>query len=1000
MFLTAHYSTPAPFIACRTLKVRTSGGKVYKPKSKEARQLKLQAKYKSHCHKGTLDPVFVQDFSLAFSDFSECLVLKLYDRDIFSRDDFLGKVRIPLASLQKNAYNHEWWDLKDNALGELTRGRVNVKLFATKMPDAAVIAAGPNSSKLCRHPSFILDQQKSFLRYTSELESVSSVKDISVLTATWNVGNAPPDVKELHFWLPHQQRGGTDTTAAACDLVVVGVQECSYEAQSSKSCKSEWLQCLERHFGPNYQCMAYHSLWEIRIVVFCKRELYRFVRDVRTEDKAIGIGNVLGNKGGVTVSFTLFDTSFCFLNTHLAAHQDKVRERNEGLARILRSIGRSDRFGMDLVHAHDHVFIMGDMNYRLDFGSQGTKRTPSKSDFGALVQLIEMKEFSTLFEEYDQLRAMLKSHAVLNMFREGRYDFPPTFKCMRGLSEAKYDSKRSPAWCDRILWKSLRSKHSARLTTLFASPDVTTSDHKPVSAVLSCPVWSSASCHDPRRGRCTIKVVNLQGHLDRPSSAAFDDEATSKEERESAVRARAHAADRGSAEDCRTSDSEDEEDAEEQVESTQGDAVSKNRPNNAAGHVGKDGRFGGTLLSSSSKADEESKIDTEVDQHLEKVYTKTLIEMQQSTLEAHRRGGIQRGPDGAISSDRRDPKLHPSVLFQCPAFNGPVSTSVRQNTLHPVWVNQDDVPDINCRFNNLLRLSQSTISVKLFHGQSARSRVCLGVGTISLQPLASVRDPYKDYDLPCDVGTPSLTWQSVAFPFRCPLSSGGSSVGTLEGTLQFYWENVEETTSKTTRAGRKHITHENEESLTVISCSYLSTAQHDLISEHDEKEKSRSLGSSDIGKESLGIAASDTSTTMSANDDGDGVGEEDSMRRRMLRRTVSMADVVETVLTISTLSSSSSRVQNNNIVSHRTLRPSRAHHRRRNSDPNSSLLRRPTPGGEQRVSTSGNMPSTPVEKVSAPPEYDDYQPVPADIGYGDALSDSDTSPVSPLFIQR
>ena len=40
---------------------------------------------------------------------------------------------------------------------------------------------------------------------------------------------------------------------------------------------------------------------------------------------ATGLGNTLGNKGGVGVGFTVGSTSFLFINAHFAAHQNKVR---------------------------------------------------------------------------------------------------------------------------------------------------------------------------------------------------------------------------------------------------------------------------------------------------------------------------------------------------------------------------------------------------------------------------------------------------------------------------------------------------------------------------------------------------------------------------------------------------------------------------------------------------------------------------------------------------
>ncbi len=47
-----------------------------------------------------------------------------------------------------------------------------------------------------------------------------------------------------------------------------------------------------------------------------------------------GIGNVLGNKGGAALSFTLGEARLLFVCAHFAAHDDKVERRNADYHRI------------------------------------------------------------------------------------------------------------------------------------------------------------------------------------------------------------------------------------------------------------------------------------------------------------------------------------------------------------------------------------------------------------------------------------------------------------------------------------------------------------------------------------------------------------------------------------------------------------------------------------------------------------------------------------------
>ncbi|GBG67088.1 hypothetical protein CBR_g78869 [Chara braunii] len=135
-----------------------------------------------------------------------------------------------------------------------------------------------------------------------------------------------------------------------------------------------------------------------------------------------------------------------------------------------------------MLNQFHHLFWMGDLNYRLGYpteADEGYPTTPRKSVFNEVVEKIKLKSFKDLLSN-DELTKERKAGQVFADFKEGEINFAPTFKMVRG-EEDQYMEKRLPAWCDRILWRSL-SGCKANLAQLYSAPSVKTSDHKPVAA--------------------------------------------------------------------------------------------------------------------------------------------------------------------------------------------------------------------------------------------------------------------------------------------------------------------------------------------------------------------------------------------------------------------------------------------------------------------------------------------------------------------------------------
>jgi endonuclease/exonuclease/phosphatase family metal-dependent hydrolase len=174
----------------------------------------------------------------------------------------------------------------------------------------------------------------------------------------------------------------------------------------------------------------------------------------------------------------------CFVNCHLAAGQTQTANRNNDIAAILEAESlpaesnmtlRTDQFvsGGDgtMIMDHEVCILNGDLNYRIDAIPRNT-----------IIEAIRQNNLTKLLDR-DQLLASRRKNPGfrLRSFTERLITFAPTYKYDVGSDE--YDSsdkKRSPAWCDRVLYRGL-----GRVKQLdYRRHEVRASDHRPVSAAF------------------------------------------------------------------------------------------------------------------------------------------------------------------------------------------------------------------------------------------------------------------------------------------------------------------------------------------------------------------------------------------------------------------------------------------------------------------------------------------------------------------------------------
>eukprot|EP00937_MAST-01D_sp_MAST-1D-sp2_P005396 g5396.t1 len=330
---------------------------------------------------------------------------------------------------------------------------------------------------------------------------------LKVLCAAWNVGNAAPPA-DLDPWIPRGGRAPKAEGGGCYDVVAVGVQECDYKAADDAADDSaavgggadlgrlhHFLRSVQAHLGADaYVTVATAELMEMRLIVLLHRahEGGLDVRSVETAKSATGIAHTIGNKGGLTCAFWLYGTSLCFTSCHLAAHEKEkfMLRRNADVAEVMAEALVGDK-KLDIESQFHHSFLMGDLNYRVNLGIAEGGRRPvdSKEQHAAhraeALALVEARDWAAL-RGCDELQDQMRKGKVLWGWQDLPPSFRPTFKVERESVRERFHEKRTPSYCDRILYRSLPVYEGRCRPTLFDScPTLVTSDHKPVRAVFS-----------------------------------------------------------------------------------------------------------------------------------------------------------------------------------------------------------------------------------------------------------------------------------------------------------------------------------------------------------------------------------------------------------------------------------------------------------------------------------------------------------------------------------
>lgn len=333
-------------------------------------------------------------------------------------------------------------------------------------------------------------------------------REIRAAVVTWNVGACNPldirgdfirdaihveDPPELLVFGFQEIVDLEDRAVTAKSILGFGKKKDKENARSEQHVSRvyrEWRdylgKCINRYVDPRFSYTEVHTSCLIGLFqcVFVRQEEEGGIRNMSATEVKCGMKGHYGNKGALITRFMIDDSSLCFINCHLAAGQMQTSHRNNDIAAILEAeslpaehdprtrtsfyVGGGD--GTQVLD-HEICILNGDLNYRIDAIPRDT-----------VVSMVNKGELGKLLER-DQI--MISRRRVsgfrLSPFNEAPITFAPTYKYDVGSDS--YDTsekKRSPAWCDRLLYRGV-----GRIKQMeYRRHEVRASDHRPVSGIF------------------------------------------------------------------------------------------------------------------------------------------------------------------------------------------------------------------------------------------------------------------------------------------------------------------------------------------------------------------------------------------------------------------------------------------------------------------------------------------------------------------------------------
>ncbi|KAH6803848.1 DNAse I-like superfamily protein, partial [Perilla frutescens var. frutescens] len=156
------------------------------------------------------------------------------------------------------------------------------------------------------------------------------------------------------------------------------------------SCRSPSYNCINLPPRLNYQVVASKQMVGLFLTIWARRDLVKNIAHLRISCLGRGIMGYLGNKGCISISMTVHQTSFCFVCSHLASGEkegDELR-RNSDVAQIHKGIffHRICNTAPLTILDHDRVIWLGDLNYRIGLSYEEARHLLEDNNWESLLE--------------------------------------------------------------------------------------------------------------------------------------------------------------------------------------------------------------------------------------------------------------------------------------------------------------------------------------------------------------------------------------------------------------------------------------------------------------------------------------------------------------------------------------------------------------------------------------------------------------------------------------